>query len=67
MHNLIRERRKALKLTLEQLAKKTGIPYSTIRYAECGSAIGVESALKLARALKIKPEELWPPDQNHGG
>ena len=61
--NYLRERRQALNLTLEQLSKKTGIPYSTIRDAELGSAIAVTVALKLARALKTKPEELWPPEE----
>ena len=59
--NRIRERRERLKMTQEQLAKKTQISRQTISALESGSQTDVKiSTIKiLAEALKCKPSYLF--------
>ncbi|WP_087064253.1 helix-turn-helix transcriptional regulator [Intestinibacillus massiliensis] len=61
MKNLIRERRKQLGLTQENLEHLSGIPRSTIANLESdqGRLPNVEVAILLARALKVTVEELF--------
>lgn len=59
--NRIRERRERLKMTQEQLAKKTHISRQTISALESGSQTDVKiSTIKiLCEALKCKPSYLF--------
>lgn len=50
----LRERRKELGLTQEELAEQTGLPRPTISKIESGNRnIRVENLIKLTRALKL--------------
>lgn len=48
-------------ITIEALAKKTGVPYSTIRMAETGKRKPKAGAANaIAKALGAKPEAIFP-------
>ena len=57
---LVRQRRKALKLTQEDLEAASGIPQGTISRIECEVAedIHVSTLLGLAEALDMTPNEM---------
>lgn len=61
MKNFINERRKILGLTQPQLAEKANLPsYTHVQRYEYGSVLpSVEVALRLARALECKVEDLF--------
>src|SRR4051794_17696207 len=54
----IRARRKALELTQEQLAKRSGVKQSTISLIESGQTLWLKGTtlLRLAAALGVTPE-----------
>lgn len=59
VENRVKERRAELGMTIEQLAKASGVPVSTISEIERGREPGVKTAQKLAHALLTVVEELW--------
>lgn len=59
IENKVRKYRKALNMTLEQLAEKSDIPVSTISDIENGAEPRVKTAIFLARALHTTVERLW--------
>lgn len=59
MENRVKEYRKAAKLTLEQLAKLSRVPSSTINDIEHGAEPHVIVAIRIAKALGVKVEQLW--------
>ena len=55
----IRERRRWLNLTQEQLAEAAGISWSSVQRVEAGSpAMRISYYLRIARALDVDPGEL---------
>lgn len=60
MRNYVKTCRVAAGLTLAQLARKSGIPASTISEIEHGAEPRVMTAIYIARALEFTVEELWP-------
>ncbi len=48
-------------LTLDQLAEASGVNERTIRRAESFEAVAAETREKLAGALGVEVEALWPP------
>jgi transcriptional regulator with XRE-family HTH domain len=56
----VREARERAGLTREQLAVKAGIAGSTLYLAERAGLISEATAVKLATALGVRPEELGP-------
>ena len=67
---MIKRRRKELKLTQLELAKKLDVSSSAISRYESGeiSAMGIDKALALAKALNISPVDLihtaWSKNKN---
>lgn len=59
-NNNVKERRKALGMTLRELSAASGVPISTLEDVEQGTEPGVITALRIARALTNTVEELWP-------
>ncbi|MCF7874217.1 MAG: helix-turn-helix domain-containing protein [Candidatus Omnitrophica bacterium] len=59
LKNLVKIRKKK-KLTQRQLAKKSGVSYNTIIKMERGGIKNpkIETAIKLAKALKVKIDDL---------
>ena len=60
VENNVKKYRRARKLTLEQLAEKSGIPVSTINDIEHGAEPRVVTAIYLAKALGTTVEKIWP-------
>lgn len=60
VENDLKKYRQAAGLTLKQLAGLSGIPVSTIEDIEHGAEPRVVTALRLAKALKVSVETLWP-------
>lgn len=60
MENRVRQYRHRLNLTLVQLSEMTGIPVSTLSDIERGTEPGVSSAIRIAKALHVSAERLWP-------
>ena len=60
VENQLKKYRQAAGLTLEQLEKLSGIPVSTISDIERGAEPRVVTAIRLAKALKVSVEKLWP-------
>ncbi|MCV0348489.1 MAG: helix-turn-helix domain-containing protein [Nitratireductor sp.] len=59
MANQVRKIRKSREVTLEHLAELTGISTSYLSRIEAGSrGLSLENAVKIARALKVEPEEI---------
>lgn len=58
--NRVKEYRLAAKLTLTQLAERSGVPVSTINDIEHGAEPRVVTAVLLAKALRVRVELLWP-------
>lgn len=59
MANRIRSVRKAKALTLEEMAEETGISTSYLSRIESGGrGLSLESVIKIARFLRVEPEEL---------
>lgn len=56
----VRELREARGITREQLAVKAGLSSSTLYLAERAGLITEATAVKLAAALDVRPEELRP-------
>jgi ribosome-binding protein aMBF1 (putative translation factor) len=57
--NAIRKRRKQLKMTQEELAKKSGLPQSHISRLEDGKHSATEATIeRLAKALDTEPSQL---------
>lgn len=55
---LLKDRRKALDLTQEELAEKSGVPLGSVRNYEQGHRIpSIATAAKLARALDLDLNE----------
>ena len=60
MHNKIRERREALGMTQEELAKKAGISRPFLSTVETGAAVPtVAKAVDIAEALETTVDELF--------
>lgn len=57
--NNVRQYRTAAKMTLTQLAGKSGVPVSTIADIELGAEPRVVTAIKIAKALSASVEQLW--------
>ena len=64
----LRTARRIADLTQEQLAQKAGVDQTTISAMERGISRNpsYETVVKLARALNITPEELFPVPDNDG-
>ena len=60
VENCVRKYRKAAKLTLHQLADRSGVPVSTINDIERGAEPRVITAIRIAQALGVRVEKLWP-------
>ena len=60
VENHVKEYRKAAKLTLAELAERSGVPISTIGDIELGAEPRVTTAIHIARALGVNVELLWP-------
>ena len=60
VENKVKERRLELGMTLEQLAKESGVPVSTISEIERGREPKVRTAQLIAYALGKMIYELWP-------
>lgn len=58
----LKKYRKVARLTLEQLASKSGVDKTLISRLERGQRQGAryETIVRLARALNLEPEELMP-------
>lgn len=58
----MRRRREALGLTITELARRLGIPYSTIQAVDGGRGRGFDPKMKvrLAEALGAAPLDLFP-------
>lgn len=61
MRNYVKKYRLAAKLTLSDLAERSGVPISTIADIEHGAEPRVVTALMIARALRVPVERLWIP------
>ena len=61
MHALKRARLERL-MTQKQLADMSHVSRTTIIAAERGEPVAELSKFRLAKALGLKPEELWPPE-----
>ena len=61
LHALKRARLEKL-MTQRQLADKAKVSRTTVISAEHGEAIAELSKFRLAKALGLSPEELWPPE-----
>lgn len=60
-HNRVRELRLARKMTINQLAAKLGVAFSSLQKIETGSVdLDLTWMSKLSQALKVKPFELLP-------
>lgn len=55
----LRERRRALKISLRDVSKNIGIAMSVISNAERGFEVGLRTAYKLAVFYGAAVEELW--------
>ena len=60
VENKVRNRRKELGMTLEQLSAASGVPESTLSDIERGREPGIKVAQKIAVALISTTDELWP-------
>lgn len=60
VRNRVKEFRRAARLTLAELAERSGVPVSTINDIEHGAEPRVVTAIYIARALKVSVERLWP-------
>lgn len=58
--NFVRQRRRELGYTLEELADLTGISHQAVSQIELGKARGMRSttAFRLARALQVSADDL---------
>ena len=60
IQNRVKEYRVNARLTLTQLADRAGVPVSTINDVERGAEPRVVTAIRIARALNVRVERLWP-------
>lgn len=60
VENKVKVRRQMLGMTLEQIAKESGVPVSTLSEIERGREPGIKAAQKIAKALLTTTDELWP-------
>ena len=68
MHNRVREARLRRNMTMQELAKASGVSQSFISEIETGKhEPKVRRALRLAKALGTNAEELFPLDQDRRG
>lgn len=58
--NKVRERRKELGITLEQLGAASGALFSTIVEIKKGMEVEIVTAQRIADALNRTTDELWP-------
>lgn len=58
--NRVREYRQARRLTLAQLAERSGVSDRTISDIERGAEPRVITAIRIARGLGVTVERLWP-------
>ena len=56
----VRERRKALRLTLDEVCEALGISKAALSYLERGATPTLERARKLAEFFGVTVDELWP-------
>lgn len=59
MKNNVRKYRKAAGLTLNQLSNISGIPVSTLSDIERGAEPRMITALRIAKALRARVDQLW--------
>ncbi|MDY3926808.1 MAG: helix-turn-helix transcriptional regulator [Anaerotignum sp.] len=60
VENKVRERRKELGMTLEQLSHESGVSTSTLSDVERGIEPKVKTAQRIAHALGRSVDDLWP-------
>lgn len=60
IQNRVKEYRVNARMTLTQLADRAGVPVSTINDVERGAEPRVVTAIRIARALNVRVERLWP-------
>lgn len=60
VENNVKNRRRELGMTLEQLSQESGVPVSTISDVERGIEPKVKTAQRIAWALNRTIDELWP-------
>ena len=60
VENNVKERRKELGMTLEQLSQESGVPVSTLSDVERGIEPKVKTAQRIAHALGRSVDDLWP-------
>lgn len=58
--NRLEEHRKRRKMSQERLAELAGVTRQTIANLEGGSVPSYPTAVAIARALKVKPEAVFP-------
>lgn len=62
----LRVARKIASLTQQELAERVGVTDSFISLIESGKrdirAVGYETVVRIAHALGVEPEDLWPVD-----
>lgn len=65
---LLRNARLDARLTLRELSELSGVDPRTISDMEHGrnQSPSYDKVVKLARALKLKPEQLWPIEETAG-
>lgn len=59
IENRLREWRLTRNLSQPELAQKSGVPVSTISDVERGAEPKVTTAIRLARALIVRVEQIW--------
>ena len=59
MKNYVKQYRMAAKLTLAELAARSGVPISTISDIEHGAEPRLITAMLIAQALGKRVEQLW--------
>lgn len=59
VENRLREYRVMRGLSQPELAAKSGVPVSTISDVERGAEPKVVTAIRLARALVVRVEQIW--------
>lgn len=60
VENKVKDRRKELGMTLEQLSQESGVPVSTLSDVERGIEPKVKTAQRIAHALGSSVDDLWP-------
>lgn len=62
---LVRAKRKALRLTLMEVAEHLGISHNTLADIEAGHDAGLMTCYKLAKFFGCNIEDVWSPKEQH--